>query len=543
MDEDESMDEKVKLSEDDMRAVIRQLTSDYCDDAISTEDFRSLELLVAENPAARREYLHLMKIHAEMVTQGKQHNNIGNESPVEKAIELAQSRKASSNESTALTRSMMLLFVAIAASLMFLAAFNFTRPQSGQDMPSIATNSKQGEHAPNEYDNTDQLAELTTQAFGKIVATSEQARLFVGGVQVDSNAEVPLLPGQEICLAGGTAEIHFDNGIRSALQAPAILVPESSMLVHVSEGNFTSTVSKAGIGFTVTTPEARVIDLGTSFGVLAKLGGTTQVVVFEGEVDVMALDGATSSEDGLSGDGELLRLKMGDGVNLFSDGSIKPVVSFSSADYQMPGSLDTSERLLVDEDLRRHSPIASVYDSLDRVPGRYARYEIVVGGMREDVIAFADRRNHQWNGADESGMPEYLVGGDYVKMINDVRYIKDYRLYITIDRPTSLYILADDRAKPPKWLTDQFVDTGDNVGMDEGPHFNNSGTVLQRDLPGKGPGVSIDHLHSVWVKDIDSPCTIECGAMLNVEQEFSAENNYNQAAYNHVLYGIVAAPK
>ena len=530
------MDEKKRLGEDDMRAVIRQLTSDYCDDAISTEDFRSLELLVAENPAARREYLHLMKIHAEMVTQGRQRNNLGNESSVEKAIELARSRQVTSAKSAVWVRPMMLLSVAIAASLMLLAALNFTHPRNEKDTSSVA-DSQQGSRILQAPGEAGPLAELPSQAIGKIVTTSELCRLFVGGVQVDSDAEVPLLPGQEVCLAGGTAEISFDNGIRSALQAPAILVPESSMLVHLSEGNFTSTVSKAGIGFTVTTPEARVIDLGTSFGVLAKLGGTTQVVVFEGEVDVMALDGAA-----LTGDGELLRLKMGDGVNLFSDGSIKPVVSFSSAAYQMPRSLD-AEKLLVNEDLRRHSPIASVYDSLDRVPGRYARYEIVVGGMREDVIAFADRRNHQWNGADESGMPEYLVGGDYVKMINDVRYIKDYRLFITIDRPTSLYILVDDRAKPPKWLTDQFEDTGDDIGMDEGPHFNNTGSVLQRDLPGKGPGVSIDHLHSVWVKEIDSPCTIECGAMLNVVEAFSAENNYNKAAYNHVLYGIVAVPK
>ncbi len=541
MDEsmDKSMDEKVTLSDDEMRAVIRKLTSEYCDDAISTEKFQSLERLVGENQVARREYLHLMKIHAELVSQGKQRNAVENESSVEKAIELAQTRQSPSVKPATLTRSMALLFVAIAASLMLLAAFTFTRSRGERSAPRIADrrqdNRASQESDAHESDNGGQPT--ASHAIGKIVTTSEMCRLFVGGVQVDAKAEIPLLAGQEICLAGGTAEIHFDNGIRSALQAPAILVPKSSMLVHLSEGNFTSTVSKSGIGFTVTTPEARVIDLGTSFGILAKLGGTTQVVVFDGEVDVMPYDAATPDEDA-----DLVRLKMGDGVNLFSDGSIRPVFSISSSDYRMPG-LSSSEQRQTSEEARRYSPIASVHDSLDRVPGRYSRYEIVVGGMREDVIAFADRRNHQWNGADETGMPEYLVGGDYVKMINDVRYINDYRVFITIDRPTSLYILADDRANPPKWLTDQFEDTGDNIGMDEGPHFNNTGTVLQRDLPGIGPGVSIDHLHSVWVKEISSPCTIECGAMLNVEQPFSAENNYNKAAYNHVLYGIVAVPK
>ena len=112
--------------------------------------------------------------------------------------------------------------------------------------------------------------------------------------------------------------------------------------------------------------------------------------------------------------------------------------------------------------------ISSVRDNIKR-PGTWSFYEIVHAGMQEDGLAFVDREFHQWNGVDASGMPAYLLGADYVRMFNDDKVDNSFEMYVTIDRPAMLYVFFDDRLTPPKWLRDNFEDTGDNIGMDVGP--------------------------------------------------------------------------
>lgn len=87
-------------------------------------------------------------------------------------------------------------------------------------------------------------------------------------------------------LLAGVAEIKFDNGVVLWLEGPASFALDSVMSVELSGGRLVARVPKAAQGFVVQTPHARVVDLGTEFGVFVAPEEMTQVEVFQGKVEI-----------------------------------------------------------------------------------------------------------------------------------------------------------------------------------------------------------------------------------------------------------------
>jgi hypothetical protein len=156
-------------------------------------------------------------------------------------------------------------------------------------------------------------------------------------------------------------------------------------------------------------------------------------------------------------------------------------------------------------------------------------YRVVPRGFREDCQAYVDRQ-HQWNGLDVSGIPPFLNHGDYVMTFNDDKVQHDLRIAVEVGQPARLYLLVDDRAEPPKWLTDSFEDTGWDIGLDEGyDDVPNVKTAI-------GPGKSLEWTCSVWMKEVTAPTTLLLGS-LQQEKTSSAPREVMRA-----MYGIVATP-
>ena len=94
---------------------------------------------------------------------------------------------------------------------------------------------------------------------------------------------------ETIDLVEGMVEIRCHTGERLILQGPAELSllgnPRRSncTLAILTAGKLTAQVPKAAIGFTVETPTAIVVDLGTEFGILAN-AQRTEVHVLDGKV-------------------------------------------------------------------------------------------------------------------------------------------------------------------------------------------------------------------------------------------------------------------
>lgn len=88
-------------------------------------------------------------------------------------------------------------------------------------------------------------------------------------------------------LAEGIAAIRFDNGARVDLEGPAHVELVGRDRCHLHSGKLVVTVENGFKGFVVETPNGRLIDQGTSFGVSVLEDGASVVEVFDGQVDVV----------------------------------------------------------------------------------------------------------------------------------------------------------------------------------------------------------------------------------------------------------------
>jgi hypothetical protein len=91
-------------------------------------------------------------------------------------------------------------------------------------------------------------------------------------------------------LKEGFAELLFDNNVRVTLEGPAAFQVLAQDQIKLTCGRLYATVPQEAIGFTVNTLSARIIDLGTEFGIEAELGGDTALHVIKGKTVMIAGD-------------------------------------------------------------------------------------------------------------------------------------------------------------------------------------------------------------------------------------------------------------
>lgn len=299
---------------------------------------------------------------------------------------------------------------------------------------------------------------------------------------------------------GGTLRWEYASGVEVTLEGPAAIELVDPQLVVVHRGKATAHVPEAGVGFTIRTPAADVVDQGTEFGVAVDERGTTDVVVFRGMVDVARHIAPTPSPQ---------RLTQGQGVRI-AEGTTTRLQAI-----ERERALSTWR---VTGKSQARGVITGVWDNLLSVESLKC-YCIVRAGLREDALAYVDRE-YQWNGIDKKGLPDFLRQADYVMTFNDDKQQADLVISIDLAGPARLFVLLDDRAPPPDWLQESFHDTGFDIGMDEkgGPA---PGVKLA-----KGAGQSIDRHFSIWERKIHAAGIVVLGP--------------NQA---RSMYGVAATPE
>jgi len=94
-----------------------------------------------------------------------------------------------------------------------------------------------------------------------------------------------LFPGQRIRLSGGLVEIVFADGTNVIVQGPSTFETNTRGEGFLHIGSLVANVPKGAEGFTIRTPTATVVDLGTEFGVAVEdEKDTLEVQVFQGKV-------------------------------------------------------------------------------------------------------------------------------------------------------------------------------------------------------------------------------------------------------------------
>jgi hypothetical protein len=316
--------------------------------------------------------------------------------------------------------------------------------------------------------------------------------------------------GDAMQFDGGSIEVLYDNGVQFVMQGPADFTFLNEQKVMARAGKLVARVSPEAIGFKIVTPHALVIDRGTSFGMTIDPDRQTDVVVYEGKVDLAVGEPPATDR----------RLEAGEAMRIGRDGHLGRISSVASDAFLPPRLIDASSSA--------SRLIASVSDNLKS--SQTAKYYRVIGaGFHEDCQAFVDR-HHQWNGVDDRGIPPFLNRADYVMTFNDDKVSADLRIAVTLIQPCRLYVMLDDRAPAPKWLTESFVDTGWDIGVDEG--YDDVATVKTA----VGAGKSLENTCSVWAKEVRIPSTVLLGSLRDVPVASHPRD------VKLTMYGIAATP-
>ncbi|MBI4602768.1 MAG: FecR domain-containing protein [Planctomycetes bacterium] len=101
----------------------------------------------------------------------------------------------------------------------------------------------------------------------------------------DMSPAADMGPGRTLRIERGLAELGFRSGARLVLEGPASLELVSSSCARLIVGKATARVPGSAKGFTLLSPQGRVVDLGTEFGMAVEEDGDTRVLVFEGQVE------------------------------------------------------------------------------------------------------------------------------------------------------------------------------------------------------------------------------------------------------------------
>jgi hypothetical protein len=89
-------------------------------------------------------------------------------------------------------------------------------------------------------------------------------------------------------LREGCAELLFDNQARITVEGPAEFQILTSDQIKLNYGRLYASISEEAYGFTVSTASAKIIDLGTEFGVQQDPYGNTELHVIKGRTNFIA---------------------------------------------------------------------------------------------------------------------------------------------------------------------------------------------------------------------------------------------------------------
>ncbi|GAB5442096.1 MAG: hypothetical protein Fues2KO_24450 [Fuerstiella sp.] len=129
-----------------------------------------------------------------------------------------------------------------------------------------------------------------TDAYAATVISNVNGLLTKGGSQWNDDQ----IPVGDYELQKGLLNLQFGGGVMVYVEAPARFNAVNDKRVVLQSGRLSARVPPEGIGFTVETPEAEVVDFGTEFSVDVG-GGASEVHVFDGLVRVHP--GASNKRD------------------------------------------------------------------------------------------------------------------------------------------------------------------------------------------------------------------------------------------------------
>lgn len=403
-------------------------------------------------------------------------------------------------------------FIALVA-LLFVTALVLSRPP----VPGFAVPQPRLAHAP---------ATLNAPApkpAPRTIATT------VNSAMASLEVGQPFFQHDRITFERGSVSLRFTLGVMADLVGPVDMefLSENRILLH--SGQVTADVDPDAIGFTIETPHVDIIDLGTKFGVNVQKSGGADVVVFSGAVDI----NYKRPPDSEAAIARYERLQAGEAIHIKGGRTFHriPVVQTTGHSARWSTKIKQAESGL----------ISSISDNFPE-SSRPIYYHLVAGGFDEDALSYVDRP-YEWNSLPGLPFPEPLRGGDYIRMMNALKFVMNLEVKIELRQPVDIYILIDRRTPPPAWLATGFTKTDMAIGVDEYDPRNlfEANTTGVTQTLGIGPGNSIDQVFDIWVKQNYSASTIVLGSLVEPEPADPASNRPKSPLVTTgiSMYGVV----
>ena len=343
------------------------------------------------------------------------------------------------------------------------------------------------------------LSARTQSAVTVEVLGGDAAPQFVGGQRLSL---------RQLSLASGTLQFRLESGAVVEASGPAEIELRDAMHLRVLRGNVTADVGDKARGFVIETVNARVLDLGTRFGVSVGRSGDTDVVVFEGKVEVF--DPSRKS----SGQSALASLTEGDAVRMNA--------------ARIPERLSSVPMRADSRALAAQSSpgiVTAVTDNFGE-KGFHRYYGVAAGAMQDNARAYTTMTRAKWHAVAGTTFPEELRGADVVATFHENRKDRDLHIRLEVSAPCAVYVLFDARGQVPGWVQAGWRDTG--IRLRSGPW---NSVPIVRDIAPDADG-NLYVTCAVWRKDISSAGVVELGPPYAKRQPS-----------NRAMYGIAVQAK
>jgi hypothetical protein len=142
----------------------------------------------------------------------------------------------------------------------------------------------------------------------------------VDQINAQWDTEIPLETGSRLgsnemqfSLKEGVVKLQFNDNVDVLIEGPAAFKIDKTGL-FLGHGNLYCRVSRSGLGFTVKTPSAWYVDLGTVFGIKSDTKGMSELHVFKGNVRMVTGLAGNSRASRVIQENKAIRYNTGDNL-------------------------------------------------------------------------------------------------------------------------------------------------------------------------------------------------------------------------------------
>ncbi len=239
---------------DEEQRELQSLLMEMTEGELSPQQRHRLAEVMRQHPAAKQQYLEYCQVHTMLAWE---HGVLGD-------LQLPNTPEPSSDSFSswkplATTPSLVRVAALVAGVILFAGVILWS--QSG---------------APSKMKPGEKVASLTRSVAANL-------KLFGASSDFSNGGDVRTGSYQ---LDDGLVQITFESGVEVVIEAPASFEIHGPDFMILNKGRLAANVTAEGVGFTVETPDAEVVDYGTEFAIEVVDQRSSEVHVFKGEVQV-----------------------------------------------------------------------------------------------------------------------------------------------------------------------------------------------------------------------------------------------------------------